>query len=137
MNDKLAGEPKSVSATSQNAAQAALVAVVDDDEDVRAALEGLLGSLGYRASLHNSADNFLAARVLDEIDCIISDVQMPGTSGIQLAERVKASGKPIILITAFPTAEVTKRAKAAGVQCVLIKPFESEELIQLLAKLLS
>lgn len=110
-----------------------VVAVVDDDDDVRAALDGLLESLGYRSRLFDSADSFLAAHVLDDVDCIISDIQMPGTSGLQLAERVQRHAKPVILITAFPTAEVQRRASAAGVRCVLVKPFHSRELIDQLS----
>lgn len=110
-----------------------VIAVVDDDEDVRAALGGLLESLGYRSKLFDSADSFLAAHVLEDIDCIISDIQMPGTSGLQLAERVQCHAKPVILITAFPIADVQQRASAAGVRCVLIKPFDSGELIEQLS----
>jgi len=71
--------------------------------------------------------------VLDEIDGIISDFQMPGTSGLQLAERVYCHSKPIILMTAFPTTDVRQRASAAGVRCLLIKPFDSEVLIEQLS----
>lgn len=106
-----------------------VIAVVDDDRDVRAALDGLLESLGYHARLFDSADSFLAAHALDDIDGIISDVQMPGTSGLQLAERLHCHAKPVILMTAFPTADVRQRASAAGVLCLLIKPFDSDELI--------
>lgn len=125
-----------MSASSGETAKSALVAVVDDDEDVRAALDGLLSSLGYRARLYESADSFLATPDFDEVDCIISDVQMPGTSGLQLAERIRVHAKPIILITAFPTAEVHQRAQAAGVHRVLVKPFESSALIDQLTAIL-
>lgn len=111
------------------ASKSNVIAVVDDDRDVRAALDGLLESLGYHSRLFDSADSFLAAHVLDDIDGIISDIQMPGTSGLQLAERVRCRAKPVILMTAFPTADVRQRASAAGVLCLLIKPFDSEELI--------
>jgi FixJ family two-component response regulator len=114
-----------------------LIAVVDDDEDVRAALDGLLGSLGYRSELFDTADSLLASPLLEQVDCIISDVQMPGTSGLQLAEAVQSRATPIILITAFPTPEVEQRAMAAGVVSLLIKPFESGDLIDQLAKLFS
>lgn len=116
-------------------AKSALIAVIDDDEDVRAALEGLLRSLGYQAVLFANADAFLAARMLDHVDCVISDVQMPGTSGLQLAERIRDYAKPVILITAFPTTEIRQRAEAAGVWCVLIKPFDSHDLIDQLNQL--
>ena len=89
--------------------------------------------LGYRSKLFDSADSFLAAEVVNDVDCIISDIQMPGTSGLQLAERIQCHAKPVILITAFPTPDVQQRASAAGVRCVLIKPFDSGKLIDQLA----
>lgn len=118
-----------MSARSRESLKSDVIAVVDDDEDVRAALDGLLESLGYRSKLYDSADSFLAAKAVDDVDCIISDIQMPGTSGLQLAEQIQGHEKPVILITAFPTHDVQQRASAAGVRCVLIKPFDSEELI--------
>ncbi|UYY58051.1 response regulator [Sphingomonas sp. S2-65] len=133
--DVSAGDLEFVSARTEDRAGSPLIAVVDDDEDVRAALEGLLGSLGYRAALFASADSFLRAQRLDEVTCIISDVQMPGKSGLKLAEEIQAQATPIILITAFPSPEVEQRAKAAGVSRLLIKPFESGELIDQLSKL--
>jgi FixJ family two-component response regulator len=119
-----------VSARSKECTKADLVAVIDDDEDVRVALDGLLDSLGYRSVLFESADSFLAADDTGDIDCIISDVQMPGTSGLVLAERVQSRTTPVILITAYPTVAVRKRAEAAGVRCLLVKPFDSEKLIE-------
>jgi FixJ family two-component response regulator len=121
---------------SQDPTSNPLIAVVDDDEDVRAALDGLLGSLGYRAVLFDTADALLASTLLDEVDCIISDIQMPGSSGLQLAEAVQPQDTPIILITAFPTPEVEQRAAAAGVLRLLVKPFESSDLIEQLSELL-
>jgi FixJ family two-component response regulator len=126
-----------VSAPPQDPSDTTLIAVVDDDDDVRAALDGLLGSLGYRAVLFETADGLLASALRDEFDCIISDVQMPGSSGLQLAESVKPQATPVILITAFPTPEVEQRAAAAGVVRLLIKPFESDDLIDQLAELLA
>jgi FixJ family two-component response regulator len=123
------GEREFVSTKPKELDQAEMIAIVDDDEDVRTALSGLLESLGYSARLYESADRFLAAGVVNEVDCIISDVQMPGTDGLQLAERLQTGAPPIILITAFPTASVVGRARAAGARCVLTKPFESDELI--------
>lgn len=131
----LNGEPEFVSA-SDDPRKPALIAVVDDDEDVRAALDGLLGSLGYDAVLFDSADALLGSPLLGQVDCIISDVQMPGSSGLDLAEAIQPRATPIILITAYPTIEVAQRAAAAGVLRVLTKPFESHELIEELSRLL-
>jgi FixJ family two-component response regulator len=113
-----------------------LIAVVDDDEDVRTALDDLLRSLGYTVEMFQTADDFLASGVADRFDCVISDVQMPGTSGLQLARTLQLEKVPIILITAFRTPEVEQQAEAAGARRLLVKPFNSAALIAELAGLL-
>jgi FixJ family two-component response regulator len=116
---------------------APLIAVIDDDEDVRSALDDMLKSLDYTAQLFDTADGFLASGVAGEADCVISDVQMPGTSGLQLARLLQATKVPVILITAFPTQDVEDQAQAAGVRRLLIKPFDSGDLIAELSDLLT
>jgi CheY-like chemotaxis protein len=100
-------------------------------------LDDLLKSLGYTTLLFETADGFLTSGVEGTVDCIISDIQMPGTTGLQLARLMKPRKVPIILITAFPTPEVAQRAKAAGVQRILVKPFNLGELVDELARLLA
>ena len=123
-----------MSATASNSAH--LIAVVDDDDDVRTALGDLLRSLGYTTLLFQTADRFLASGVIDKVDCIISDVQMPGSSGLQLARVMQSRKVPTILITAFPTPEVELQAEAVGVLRLLVKPFDSSLLISELSGLL-
>jgi FixJ family two-component response regulator len=113
-----------------------MIAVVDDDEDVRTALHDLLRSLGYSARLFETADGFLASDIGNQVDCVISDFQMPGTSGLQLARAVQPANVPMILITAFATPEVEQQAEAAGVRRLLVKPFDSQILIDELGDLL-
>ena len=93
-----------------------LVAVIDDDEDVRISLEMLIVSIGHEAVLFESADALLAAGGLDAFFCFISDVQMPGTDGIELARRLRqVTSVPVILVTAFAsTATSTKTTKSQG-----------------------
>ncbi|MET4636653.1 response regulator [Kaistia sp. UC242_56] len=114
-----------------------LIAVVDDDDDVRTALDDMLKSLGYAAQLFETADAFLSSGSGGEVDCVISDVQMPGTSGLQLARVMQLAKMPVILITAFPTPEVEQQAEAAGVRRLLVKPFDSSDLIAELDRLLA
>ena len=107
-----------------------LVAVVDDDEDVRISLEMLIGSIGHEAALFKSADELLAFQHLGQFACFISDVQMPGTDGIQLARKLRRlSAAPVILITAFSSQEVERRAYEAGVHRFMSKPFDPNALI--------
>lgn len=84
------------------AAEPYLVAIVDDDRSVRTALGSLLRSLGYRAMLFASAEEFLAAKI-ESLDCLLCDINMPGMTGWELLARLKAEGQavPAILITAF------------------------------------
>lgn len=113
-----------------------LIAIVDDDEDVRIALAELVESIGYAATVFASADAFLARPGGREADCVISDVHMPGTSGLKLARSVQHQGIPVILITAFPSPDLEKQAQDAGVLCFLRKPFDPTILIDRLAALL-
>ncbi|USU06547.1 response regulator [Sphingomonadaceae bacterium OTU29LAMAA1] len=114
-----------------------LIAVVDDDEDVRVSLEALISSIGHQVVLFETADDLLGSPLLSEAACIVSDVQMPGTDGIQLARRLQArAGPPVILMTAFPAAQLERSAYGAGVLRFLQKPFPPDDLIEELELLL-
>jgi FixJ family two-component response regulator len=116
-----------------------LISIVDDDDGLRAALTGLVRSLGYRASAYASAEDFLAAGVAGESACIVSDIHMPEISGIELKQRLAQDGcaAPMIMITARTEAGLRERAFASGAFCVLQKPFAAEALIDCLDKALA
>lgn len=109
---------------------APLIAVIDDDANVRAALADLLESYGFRTSTFDGAPSFLSAQVAADCQCIIADLQMPDMTGIQLAQHLvgEAVSTPIILITAFATDAVRCAAAAIGVSRLLPKPLEAVEL---------
>lgn len=111
-----------------------LIAIVEDDESLRESLVGLIRSLGYRASAHVSADAFLAAGIANDCDCVITDIQMPGTSGIDLKLKLTEAGcgVPVIMVTARTEAALHQRAWASGAACLLRKPFAAEALIECL-----
>jgi FixJ family two-component response regulator len=113
---------------------AALISIVDDDESIREATKGLVRSLGYRAAAFASAEEFLQSGKLDETACLITDVEMPGVSGIELQRRLIAQGNfvPTIFITAFPEAAGRQTAFAAGVVGFLDKPFSEQSLVHCL-----
>lgn len=115
-----------------------LIAIVEDDDSLRAAMVGLVRSLGYRASNYPSAEDFLAAGAAKDADCVISDIQMPGMSGIDLKHRLAADGcsVPVILVTARTEQALHDRAKASGAICLLRKPFTAEMLIECLGRAL-
>lgn len=113
-----------------------LIAVIEDDPSLCQALTGLLRSVGYAASGFASADHFLAANTALRIDCIITDIQMPGTGGIDLKHQLTARGceAPVIMITGRDDAALLARAEASGAVCILRKPFAAERLIACVAR---
>jgi FixJ family two-component response regulator len=109
----------------------AAIAIVDDDRSVREALTSLVRSLGYVAMAFECAEDLLKSRRRRRLSCVIADVQMPGMTGLELYDRLVASGEPIptILITAFPDERARKRALQAGVVGYLSKPFSEDDLL--------
>ena len=112
-----------------------VVAIIDDDASVRAAIRSLVRSLGYAAQSYASAELFLLSGDLLQTDCIVTDVQMPaGMSGLDLQKRLVEAGikVPTVFITAFPEEHVRGRAEAGGAIGFLSKPFDGRDLAQLL-----
>jgi FixJ family two-component response regulator len=109
-----------------------LISIVDDDHIVRKAIESLVMSLGSRACSFPSAEEFLQSPLLAETRCLISDVQMPGISGIQLQDRLADLGLsiPTIFITAYPDDSLRTRVLGNGAVCFLLKPFDAQSLIE-------
>ena len=115
-----------------------IVAVVDDDEAVRAAIQNLVRSLDLGVVTFASAEAFLASTVVGGVTCLITDVQMPGMSGIDLQRHLAATGDavPVILITAFPRDDVRLKAEAEGAYGYLAKPFDGPRLIECIERAL-
>lgn len=115
------------------------VAIVDDDASVRLATRNLVRSLGLAVRSFASAEDLLAALPSVSIDCIVSDVQMDGLGGVEMALALRDSGGaiPVIFITAFPDERIRARALAAGGIGFLCKPFESRALIELIERALA
>jgi FixJ family two-component response regulator len=113
---------------------APLISIVDDDESIREATKGLVRSLGYQAATFSSAEEFLRSDSVDSTSCLITDVQMPGLSGIDLQSCLIARGTqmPTIFITAFPEEPARARAMRAGAVGFLGKPFSEESLVRCL-----
>jgi FixJ family two-component response regulator len=108
-----------------------IISVVDDDESFRTALVSLLRSLGYEARGFTSAVEFINSGEEGSCDCIITDLCMPGMSGLDLVERLAARGStvPVIMVTGRPEPGLEARATAGGAVCLLMKPFEDYALI--------
>jgi FixJ family two-component response regulator len=113
------------------------VAVIDDDDPFRTALVESLCSFGYRVRGFASAEEFIAADGQSSCDCVITDIQMPGMSGLDLKRHLTTSGckVPVIMITARPEEGLEAKVAASGAACLLRKPFGSDDLIGWLKKL--
>jgi FixJ family two-component response regulator len=112
--------------------------VVDDDDSFRTALVESLESFGYCVRGFASAEEFIASNVEGLCDCVITDIHMPGMSGIDL-KRLLTTRKclvPVIMITARAEPELECRVAASGALCLIRKPFESNDLIDCLEKAL-
>ena len=112
--------------------QLPVISIIDDDASVRIATDRLVRSLGYVTHTFASADEFLRSPQVDTTSCVIADVQMPGMSGLELQDLLRAQGRrlPIVFITAFPEENVRARAIAAGAVGFLTKPFDGATLIK-------
>ncbi|MGA7868707.1 MAG: response regulator [Stellaceae bacterium] len=109
----------------------AVIAIVDDDHSVREALTSLVRSLGYVAMAFDCGEDLLNSKHRRSVSCVIADVHMPGMTGLELHDRLIASGEPIpiILITAFPDEKSRERALQTRVIGYLTKPFSEDDLL--------
>jgi FixJ family two-component response regulator len=109
-----------------------VISIVEDDAAVRAATENLVKSFGFDVYTFASAQEFLQSHREAETACLISDVQMPHMSGVELQADLANRGFriPTIFMTAFPDESVRRRAMAAGAVGILHKPFNGKALIQ-------
>jgi FixJ family two-component response regulator len=116
-----------------------IISIVEDDAAVRLATESLVKSLGFDVYTFASAQEFLQSHREAETACLISDVQMPNMSGVELQADLANRGFriPTIFMTAFPDESVRQRAMAAGAVGFLRKPFNGKALIQFIQDAIS
>ena len=107
------------------------VFVIDDDASVRKSLGRLLRSAGHSVETFSSAAEFLDCGHCDIAGCLVLDVRMPGTDGLELQERLAASSQhlPIVFITAHDDTQTKEQAMKAGAVAFLIKPFDESKLL--------
>jgi FixJ family two-component response regulator len=115
-----------------NQANTKLVAIVDDDESVRSALQGLMKAVGLYAQAFASAEEFLQSGRQHDTACLITDIRMPGMSGLELQARLKAERCriPTIFITAHGDTNIRMQALRAGAVEFLAKPFNDDVLLE-------
>ena len=111
------------------------VAVVDDDDSLCRAIKRLLRSTGLASDTFKTGDDFLD--MFDSIPsyrpaCIVLDIQMPGSNGLEVQRRLAGSGIPVVFITAHDETGVREQALAAGAAAYLRKPFNDDVVIKAL-----
>ncbi len=112
--------------------KAKLVAIVDDDDSVRSALHGMLKAVGLPTLAFASAEEFLKSGQQHLAACLITDIRMPGISGLELQAKLNAEHCriPTIFITAHGDAQMRMQALRAGAVEFLAKPFDDEALLE-------
>ena len=115
---------------------AALVHVIDDDPAIRDSLEFLLGTAGLACRTWESALDFLVDGATTTGDCIVTDVRMPGMTGLQLVAELKSRGvsTPVIVITGHGDVPMAVEALKRGVADFLEKPFDDDVLLAAIAE---
>jgi FixJ family two-component response regulator len=119
-------------------AERPLISIVEDDEPFRESMRKLMTALGYTTEAFPSAANFLASPHLAETACLVTDVQMPGMTGVELHRHLVDAGHtiPTILVTAYPDETVRNRVLKDGVVCYLSKPVDDDHLERCLRRAL-
>jgi FixJ family two-component response regulator len=116
-----------------------IVLIVDDDEEVRVALDGLVRSAGYRSRLYANALEFLAKPLPEGIRCLVTDIRLPLLSGLDLQAELLKRGErvPILFITGHGDIPMSVRAMKAGAVDFLSKPFRDQDILDAIACALS
>jgi len=109
-----------------------MVLVVEDDDSMREAIERLLNAAGFECAAYASADALLARGVDHGSVCVISDLKLPGLTGLELLAMLRQRGisLPFILITAHDNPDMRRKSMACGATAYLAKPFRGTELLE-------
>lgn len=129
----------STSAQSPDKHQEPVVYVVDDDESIRLALNGLLRSIGLHVETFESTHDFLVFPKYNAPSCLILDVRLHGESGLAFQEQAEKSGvcMPIIFMTGHGDIAMTVKAMKAGAVDFLAKPFRDQDMLDAVANALA
>src|ERR1044071_1488443 len=119
-----------------NVGQSLVISIVDDDAWARSGLADLILSLGYEVRAFESAEQFIQSDSIKDTACLITDLHMPGISGIdpQSFLRSKGHNTPIIFVTAYPNEKHRQQALAEGAAGFLTKPYDERSLVACLTR---
>ena len=122
--------------SAMSVANTPVISIVDDDAWSRSGLEDLVLSLGYRTLTFESAERFMESGNVGDTDCLITDLRMPGWSGLELQSHLRRAGHriPTIFVTTYPNDAQRARALEEGAIGFLDKPFDEQALIAFLAR---
>jgi FixJ family two-component response regulator len=111
---------------------APLISIVEDDDSLRDSFNNLIRSVGFRAEGFASAEEFLNSTELQDSDCLVVDVRMPGMSGLELQRHLLSANSllPIVFITSYADDQAQARALRAGAVAFLYKPCREETLLK-------
>jgi FixJ family two-component response regulator len=123
--------PKDSTRSRMRPPEVPLISIVDDDESVREALKSLIDSVGFRAELFRSGEEFLNSAYVSQTACLIADVRMPGMTGLELQDRLNAAhfSVPVVFISAHEDEEARARGLRGGAIAFLQKPFSEDSLL--------
>ena len=112
------------------------ICLIDDDVSARSALERVLGAEGYEVASHAEGRSGLRAALEEDFDCVLTDLRMPGVSGLELIDTLhdELPNLPVVLMTAHGTTETAIEATRRGAFDYILKPFEMEELLPMIAR---
>jgi len=111
-----------------------MISIIDDDVCALAATEGIIRSLGYAVATYGSAEEFLGSDHVNDTYCLITDVHLPGLTGVELYRRLRAEGfaVPTIVVTGHPDETTRTQVLGAGAVGFLSKPFAKKALLDCL-----
>ncbi|MDT4831264.1 response regulator [Sinorhizobium sp. Sb3] len=117
--------------------RAKIVAIIDDDRNLRLALQDLLETVGIIGEVYKSAEDFISREGFRTADCILTDLRMPGMSGLELLRMLRTQGhkQPVLIMTSYADADAEASALKGGASEFLSKPLNSDRLIRSIRQL--
>ncbi|WP_266183246.1 response regulator transcription factor [Dyella humicola] len=115
------------------------IGVVDDDEEVRDSIAAVFRSEGMSVCAFPNAESLLTSPLIDTLDCLVTDLHMPGIDGFGLRRELIDQGKqlPVVMMTAFATPEARDIADSLGIEEFLEKPADPDVLLKVVRSLLA